>query len=393
MISAIGLVAGLALLVVLTIRGVNIVIAAMVSASLVALTAGVAVMPPLAEAGAPDLATAYMGGFTSFFADWFPMFLLGAIFGELMARTGAADSVAVAITDAFGMRYAALAVVAACAVLTYGGVSVFIVAFAVYPMALGLFRRANLPRRFIPACLCFGSVTFTMTTAGSPEIQNVIPIQYLGTSVWAAPGVSLVVALLMAGLGTWWLNRMLARAKARGEAFEARAGDEAERTEGLPHWTVSLIPLVVVVASFTATQGYDWLSVLDPLFTPAGLGKWGLVVALGAGCVAAALIGVQDRQALAPALSVGAAGAVVAIVNTCAVVGFGSVAKLSPAFGAALDGLASLPGDPLIGAAIAVTVIAALTGSASGGSGPSQSGASIRTASAEPNRAPPISNA
>ena len=367
MLSALGLIGGLALLVLLTVRGVNIVIAAIVSACVVAASADVAFLPPLAPAGAPDLATAYMGGFTGFFADWFPMFLLGAIFGELMARTGAADSVAVAITQRFGMRYAALAVVAACAVLTYGGVSVFIVAFAVYPMALGLFRRADLPRRFIPACLCFGSVTFTMTTAGSPEIQNVIPIQYLGTSVWAAPWVSLVVALLMAASGVWWLSRMLARAKARGEAFEARADDEAARTAGLPHWAVSLVPLVVVVVSFTATQGYDWLGVLDPVFGAAGLGKWGLVVALGAGCLAAALVGLRDWRALSPALSVGASGAVVAIVNTCAVVGFGSVAKLSPAFTAALDGLASLPGDPLIGAAVAVTVIAALTGSASGG--------------------------
>ena len=367
MISALGLVSGLALLVLLTVRGVNIVIAAVVSAALVAASAGVAWLPPLAEAGAPDLATSYMDGFTGFLADWFPMFLLGAIFGELMARTGAADAVALVVTRRFGMRYAALAVVAACAVLTYGGVSVFIVAFAVYPMALSLFREADLPRRFIPACLCFGSVTFTMTSAGSPEIQNVIPIQYLGTSVWAAPGVSLVTALLMAVLGTLWLERMLRRAAARGERFAARGDDEAGTRAVLPPWWAALVPLVVVVVTFTATQGYAWLDALDPLFGPDGLGKWGLVVALGAGCLAAAALGVRDPHVLAPALSVGATGAVVAIVNTCAVVGFGSVARLSPAFHAALDGLAQLPGDPLIGAAVAVTVIAALTGSASGG--------------------------
>ncbi|WP_031555241.1 GntP family permease [Parvularcula oceani] len=362
MVSALGLVGGLALLILLTVRGVNIVVAAVVSAALVAATAGVAWLPPLAQSEAPDFATAYMAGFTSFFADWFPMFLLGAVFGEIMARTGAADSVALAITGALGPRYAAFAVVLACAVLTYGGVSVFIVAFAVYPMALSLFRRADMPRRFIPACLAFGSVTFTMTTAGSPEIQNIIPQQYLGTKAWAGWQVSLPVAVLMAAIGFFWLSRMMRKAKARGERFEAREDDERREHDALPAWWLSLLPLVVVLGVFLLTQEPGWIGL-----SGEGLGKWGLVVALGAGCVAASLLAIRDLPALAPALSIGATGAVIAIVNTCAVVGFGSVAKLSPAFLSALSALETLPGDPLIGAAIAVTVIAALTGSASGG--------------------------
>lgn len=354
MMSMIGLAVGLALLIVLTIRGVNILIAAPLCALLVAVTADLALFPQLAGAGQTDYTTAYMQGFTSFLASWFFMFLLGAIFGEIMAASGAADSVAHWIVETFGLKHAALAVVAACALLTYGGVSVFIVAFSVYPMALSLFRRADLPRRFIPAALAFGSVTFTMTSAGSPEIQNVIPMQFLGTTAYAGWQVSIVVAVLMAALGHVWLTRMIARAKARGEAFDHRDGDAAEPDySNLPHPMLSILPLVAVWVVFFLFQEL--------------LGKYALVLALGAGAAAALLIGLRAFDKMPDAFSRGAVGAIIAITNTCAVVGFGTVAQATPAFDAALQAMTSLPGDPLIGAAIAVTVIAGLTGSASGG--------------------------
>ncbi|MGF1469293.1 MAG: GntP family permease [Sandaracinaceae bacterium] len=363
MISAIGLVGGLALLIVLTVRGMSILVAAPLCATLVAATAGIAMLPPLAADGAPDLMTAYMGGFTSFMGDWFPMFLLGAIFGKLMEESGAADAVARQVVDRFGPGRAVLAVVIACAVLTYGGVSVFIVAFGVHPMAVGLFREADLPRRFIPGALTFGSVTFTMTSAGSPEIQNLIPMQYLGTTPLAGWQASLPVALVMAIVGHVWLGRMVRQAVAAGERFEARDGDaEPVPPHELPTFVAALSPLVVVLGVFLLTSGtIRGASLLD-------LGKWSLVVALGAGClVVYALGGARGRAGAPRALSDGAIGAVIAIANTCAVVGFGAVARETSAFTAALEALQGLPGDPLIGAAIAVTVVAGLTGSASGG--------------------------
>src|SRR5690606_3857688 len=151
--SGIGLAAALALLVYLTMRGVNILIAGPLAAALVAATSGIAWLPPLAESGAPDYVTAYMKGFTGFFGDWFFMFLLGAIFGEIMGASGAAASVAQWVIRRIGPGHAVLAVVTAAAVLTYGGVSVFIVAFSIYALAVQLFRAADLPRRFIPGAL------------------------------------------------------------------------------------------------------------------------------------------------------------------------------------------------------------------------------------------------
>ena len=369
MISAIGLISALALLIWMTIRGVNILIAGPAAAAVVALTSGIAWLPPLAAESAPNFATSYMDGFVGFFADWFFIFLLGAIFGEVMGRTGAAASIAHAVTKALGPRFALAAVVLATAILTYGGVSVFIVAFAVYPLAVQLFRSADLPHRFIPGALAFGSVTFTMTSAGSPEIQNLIPMQYLGTTAWAGAGVSLIVAILMASLGYFFLSRMIARAVAKGEHFEPRKGvdDDTRDPSELPRWWAALLPLVTVFSVFLIFQYPEYLGALSNILPPESLGKWALVVALGSGIVVAALIGLRSRERLPTAFSIGATGAVVAITNTCAVVGFGTVAQLTPAFQQALGAVQSLPGDPLIGAAIAVTVIAGLTGSASGG--------------------------
>ncbi|MGY0642722.1 MAG: GntP family permease, partial [Paraglaciecola chathamensis] len=214
MLSLIGLIGGLLLLIVLTIRGMNLFIAAPLCALIVALTSGIPIF-----IGEVNFVNNYMQGFSGFIASWFFMFLLGSLFGKFMEDTGAADAVAQFIVSKLGRSQAVVAVVLACAILTYGGVSLFVVAFSVYPMALSLFKDANLPRRFIPAALAFGSVTFTMTSAGSPEIQNWIPIKYLGTSPFAAWEVSLVVAIFMAVFGFWWLRRMINKALANGETF------------------------------------------------------------------------------------------------------------------------------------------------------------------------------
>src|SRR6056297_94721 len=252
MLSVIGLVIGLALLIMLTMRGMSLFVATPLCALVVALTAGVPLLPPLADADGVNLVTQYMNGFTGFIASWFFIFLFGSLFGKLMESSGGADSVSHWIITRLGTNRAALAVVIACAILTYGGVSLFVVAFSVYPMALALFREANLPRRFIPATMAFGSVTFTMTSAGSPEIQNWIPIEFLGTSPLAAWQASLIVAIFMATSGYLWLRWMLDRAVARGELFEERADDPEGGRGDLPNPWVSMIPLLLVLGiSFT----------------------------------------------------------------------------------------------------------------------------------------------
>lgn len=353
MLSLIGLLGGLGLLIFLTMRGMSLFVATPLCALLVALTSGVPLLPPMAGEDGINLITQYMNGFTGFIASWFFIFLLGSLFGKMMESSGGADSVSHWIISRLGTPRAALAVVMACAVLTYGGVSLFVVAFSVYPMALSLFRDANLPRRFIPATLAFGSVTFTMTSAGSPEIQNWIPIEHLGTGPLAAWEASLVVAIFMAVTGFLWLRWMLRRAIERGEVFEERVDDPRADRGDLPHPLLAMIPLLLVLGISFATH--------DSLGTSA------LIIALLAGCIGAALINLRHLHRPGEALTEGGTGALIAIGNTAAVVGFGTVARVSPAFDAAVVWVTGLPGSGLISAAVAVSAIAAMTGSASGG--------------------------
>jgi H+/gluconate symporter-like permease len=348
MLSLIGLLGGLGLLIVLTIRGMNLFIAAPLCALIVALTSGLPVF-----SGDINFVETYMNGFSGFIAAWFFMFLLGAIFGKFMEDTGAADSVSRWIVGKLGFKHAVVAVVMACAILTYGGVSLFVVAFSVYPMALSLFKDANLPRRFIPATMAFGSVTFTMTSAGSPEIQNWIPIKYLGTSPFAAWEVSFIVAIFMASFGYWWLKRMINKAIANGEVFEQRTEDPQIELRDYPHPITGILPLaVVLILSFAL---HDVLAQLA------------LIVALAGGVLTLMVINFQYFHNLSKAINLGTTGALVAIGNTAAVVGFGAIAKNTQAFQSTVEIMTQIPGNELIGAAIAVSVIAGLTGSASGG--------------------------
>lgn len=353
MFSMIGLIGGLALLIYLTMRGTNLLIAGPLSALVVAVFSSVPLFPQMVGEGEVNFLGNYMTGFSSFITAWFPMFLLGAIFGKLMEDTGAADSVSRWLVGKFGIKRAVLAIVIACAVLTYGGVSLFVVAFSVYPMALSLFKQADLPRRFIPATLAFGSVTFTMTSAGSPEIQNWIPIEYLNTSPYAGWEVSILVAIFMASFGYWWLKRMISKAVNKGERFESRKTDPVVPERNLPNPIMGLIPLLVVL-------GISYIF-HDSLKTSA------LVIALLGGVLTTYLLNRKHFQDIGKALTDGTIGALIAIGNTAAVVGFGGVAKAVPAFQTAVEAMTNIPGSPLIGGAIAVSVIAGITGSASGG--------------------------
>lgn len=354
MLSMLGLVSGLGLLIYLSMRGVNLFVCAPLCALIVTLSGDITVF---ATVGSDSFVRGYMTGFAAFLESWFFMFLLGSIFGKLMEASGAADSLAHFVVEKFGRKHAVFSVVLACALLTYGGVSLFVVAFSVYPMAMSLFRDANIPHRLIPAALGFGSVTFTMTSAGSPEIQNWIPIKYLGTTPFAAWEVSAVVAVFMAVTGLIWLNSMVKRAQANGEGYGRETSTvsvfDEDHIKRLPHPITGFLPLVIVL--------------LTAYMTHEQLKEDALVVALLAGCFAIGISNFRYLKDVSDTLTEGTYSALLAIGNTSAVVGFGYVAKLSPAFIAVVDSMTSMEGSALLSAGLAITVVAGLTGSASGG--------------------------
>jgi H+/gluconate symporter-like permease len=366
MLGMIGLIGSLALLMFLTMRGVNIIIGAIISAVVVAISGGINLEVALTEH--------YMTGFTGYFANWFLIFLLGAIFGKIMEGTKAADSIAKWVTDKLGHSRAVFAVVAAAAIMTYGGVSLFVVGFSVYPIAVSLFRRANLPHRFIPAALVFGSISFTMTAPGSPEIQNLIPTQFFGTKPTAGGLIGVLMALLIMTVGGLYLGRMVRKATSNGEFFslpsqsqkredEKKEKDQAAIENGgkvdngaLPPVLLALLPLISVIAILNIMANFM-------SSTAAAL------ISLSSGIFLGSVLMAKYLKHFWDALAQGAQDALVAAANTCAVVGFGSVAAQVNAFDSVLDSLLSIPGPPMLGLAIAVTLICGITGSASGGLG------------------------
>ncbi|WYQ55315.1 GntP family permease [Bacillus sp. FSL K6-0047] len=361
MISMIGLLGALALLIVFTLRGVNIIIAALLSSVLLALTGGLNLNAAMGGY--------YMEGFTNYFASWFLVFLLGAIFGKVIQDTKAAEAIADWIERKLGAKWALFAVIAACAIMTYGGVSLFVVGFTVYPIAVSLFKLADYPHRFIPVAIVFGSISFTMTSPGSPEIQNIIPTEFFGTQPTAGGWIGVVIAVFIMIAGGLWVRHMLRAALKKGERFslpkdsplyglEGKALDElaAAKERLLPKPLFALLPSVIVLVS---------LNVLS-LYIAA---KTAVLVALLLGIGTTWLFNLKFLTQVGESLAVGAQNALVAIANTCAVVGFGSVAAQVPAFDLFLQALLNAAGQPFVSLALFVTVICGITGSASGGLG------------------------
>ena len=164
-----------------------------------------------------------MGGAAQFLAQFFPLFLLGALFGKLMDDSGSVEAIARFMTDKLGTERAILAVVLAGAIVTYGGVSLFVAFFVLAPMAQSLFRAADIPRRLMPAAIALGTMTFTMSALpGTPALQNAIPMPFFGTTPFAAPGLGIIAAAIMLGFGLWWLSR--AEAQPRRRTAKASAG-------------------------------------------------------------------------------------------------------------------------------------------------------------------------
>jgi H+/gluconate symporter-like permease len=219
--------------------------------SLLLLAPGLAVLAVALAGDGPMLATytqVFMEATGGFVIQYFPLFLLGAVFGKLMEASGSARVLGDEIIRRLGAGRAILAVILSCAAMTYGGVSLFVVAFAVYPIAAALFREANLPKVLIPATIALGAFTFTMTALpGTPAIQNAIPMPFFGTTPFAAPGLGIITGAIMLGLGWLYLER---RASTLGPGYgeDRRAETVVMASEDRPAFILAALPLVLVIA-------------------------------------------------------------------------------------------------------------------------------------------------
>lgn len=392
MTSMAGIVLALVLLMALAYRGVSVLLLAPL----------MALLATLFSPDAPVLASytqVFMPALGGFVIAFFPLFLLGAVFGKLMEASGAARVIAHAIVAWLGAQRAILAIVLACAVLTYGGVSLFVVAFAVYPIATALFRQADLPKRLIPGTIALGAFTFTMTALpGTPAIQNAIPMPYFGTTPFAAPGLGLIGGAVMLVLGTLWLVRRAATATARGEGYgeheDPTAPTDPAATAVLPNATPAsaeapvlafdgrtfsraIAPVVLVIALnyLLATwllPALDTTYLAEPRFGETAIGNvrgiWAVIAALAAAIVLLVALQRAHLTNLSHTLEQGATGSVLPLLNTASQVGFGAVIASLAGFALIRDAVLTIaPDNPLVSVSIAVNILAGITGSASGG--------------------------
>jgi H+/gluconate symporter-like permease len=344
--------------------GLSVLVLAPLLAALAALASG---MPVLA--GYTQVFMTAAGGFV---IQFFPLFLLGALFGKVMEASGAANRLAQAIAAAVGPSNAMLAVVLACAALTYGGVSLFVVAFAAWPLARALFAQTGLPARLIPATIALGAFTFTMTALpGTPSIQNAIPMATFGTTPFAAPGLGVIAGAVMLGFGLAWLRY---RARALVGDAPPDAPDSPPRDRPLPLW-VALVP-VLSVGVVTLGMAMLILPSLDssylslPRYGATDLsrvaGLWSVIAALSVALVLA--LALSRPPHLLETLNRGAESALLPLFNTASLVGFGAVIASLPGFEVLRQGLDGLSGGHVVlSAAVSSGALAGITGSASGG--------------------------
>ncbi|MFZ5825414.1 MAG: GntP family permease [Bacillota bacterium] len=358
-------------------RGFNVILFAPVFALLAAAFSGWDVMPAYTEL--------FMIKMVSYIKSFFPLFMLGAVFGKIMDATGAAKAIAHWIVGKLGPSRAIISVVLSCAILTYGGVSLFVVAFAVYPLAAAIFREGNIPKRLIPASIALGSFTFTMTALpGSPQIQNAIPIKYFGTTTWAAPATGILAALIMLIGGLTWLEYRRKKAMAAGEGYGNHTKQEPEKKideTPLPSALFAILPLaVVLVLNFFLSRSIPtWdnamMNQVTALKLPlavtsvkAAAGNWALIISLVTGIVAAlALMYKQIKGKIAQSTNDGTIGSLLAVMNTASEVGYGNVISSLAGFSVISGALAGLKANPLFAEAVSVNLLAGITGSASGG--------------------------
>lgn len=358
-VGVIGLLVSIVLLVVLVFRGFNVIPVSIFVSIIAIVTNNLGIWEVLSGG--------YASAMTGFVGNYLIMFFLGALFGQVLSKSGAAQAIALKLANVFGSKRALLIVILASVILSYGGISVFVIVFSVYPIALSLFREANLPRRLIPGAIMLGAGSFTMTALpGSPALTNVIPTNYLGTTVFAAPIMGVITGIVMFLSGYLIFTRYEKYMLAKGEHFipheseKDMVGLSQDEINSLPKFGVSILPILAII-----------LIIFGERMIGTGLASTFVVcIGLLAGVIITYILFANRLEGIPSFkqnLDGASSGSIMALLNTASVVGFGGAIKSTPAFQTFVNFALGLSFSPLVTAAIAVNIIAGITGSSSGG--------------------------
>lgn len=344
----IAIIISLAILIILSFKKVNIVVVGITAAAVMALLS----KQPVLEAITVD----YMTGAADFVKNNFLIFFFSVLFGRVMEETGSAASIAKSLAGFLGEKFAILGVIFSGAVLVYGGVTTLVVVFSLYPIALSLFKKADLPRYLLPGAIAGGCFTFACANfPGTPNLVNVIPIQYLGTTSMAAPVVGVISGICVMICVCVYFLYEASKAKKAGHGFieddAVRASlEKANSLEQLPNPFLSVLPIIVI------------LVVLNIM-------KQNVIVAMLCGIILCAALFYKNVSDVPAIFNYSAQNAAIAIINTAVVVGFGAVVKNSEGFQWLLNMSSNMKGSPLITFGIMTTLLAGACGSGSGGLG------------------------
>lgn len=350
-LSVIGIILSLAVIIFLALRGVGIIIIAPLAVVIVSMMSKMDVTDALMGP--------YMKGFVSYASKFYLVFLFASVFGKYMDDSGAARSIAQSIIGMIGRGhalYVLLAIAAITLLLTLGGVSLFVVIFAVLPIARPLFKEMNIPWHLFVASFIFGIGSISMTMMpGTPSILNVMPTKYLHTTTMAGPLLGIIGSIVLGAFNIWYMHDQLRRARAKGEGYVepeklAAADVDAKIVRRAPSVWISLIPSVVLILTLNAA-------------------KIDIVWALVAGCATAAILFWPYIEDQLKTLNAGAVNMTLPIINTCADVGYGMAVAATSGFKVITEFLFAIPGTPVVSLTLATYLMTAITGSASGGLG------------------------
>lgn len=358
MMSLIGILLALAILVIGSMRGYPIMIIGPICAAIVFLFSG----QPIIE----NMKGAYADDFGGFATSNFLLFLPACILGSMLADCGAAQDIAVKVgnlSQKIGGRNARFWVLmglsAITAILSFGGVSGFVVIFTIAPICRSLFKKLDIPWHFIIAVAVYGGSMWTAILPGSPAIQNLIPIEYLGTNPKSAPMIGIFSALSCIIFGAWYIWFQLRRNEKRGEGYDV-TGTLMDKEAGTLNNAIldadcsnvqfirALAPSVVLLVSMNLLN-------IEPF------------VSLILGCITCYILYYNKFENIGKTFGSGCTSTMKSIMNVSAVVGFGAAVELAPGFEYLAANLDKIPGPPLLQLCLATNVVAGITGSASGG--------------------------
>lgn len=330
---------------------------------------------------APMFSGVFMVKMVDFIKLYFPVFMLGALFGKVIEISGFSKSIVASVVKLIGSERAIFAIVLVCALLTYGGVSLFVVVFAVYPFAAELFRAGDIPKRLIPGTIALGAFSFTMDALpGTPQIQNIIPSTFFQTNTWSAPVLGVIGSIFILVCGLWYLNSCRKKAQLNNEGYGTNLVNEPEpfKDDKLVNPIVAILPLIIVgVCNLLFTRlipvVYGKEFTIQLLANPVIIdvsklnAVWSVEAALITGILTVLTFAFKPVvNHFAEGSKSAISGALLASLNTASEYGFGAVIAAMPGFVVVTNALKTIP-NPLVNEAITVTTLAGITGSASGG--------------------------